>query len=177
MRGANCSTDHILIKTKSRLKVRRLMRKNNQRPRKLNVRKLKQDATRNEFAANATEKLGNLTGSVEEKWTEFSSNLYEVAKDTIGIEKRKHADWFDENDEELSRLLKERNEARAEMLNRNTRSMKAKYKRCAQLLQKRCRELKNGWWQAKAAELQEKADMNDTRGFYQGLKAVWGQLS
>ena len=42
MRGANCSTDHVMIRTRSKLKVRRLMRKENQRPRKLNVRRTTQ---------------------------------------------------------------------------------------------------------------------------------------
>jgi len=34
--------------------------------------------------------------------------------------------------------------------------------------------MKKDWWARKANELQEAADRNDTRAFYQGLKAVYG---
>ena len=174
MRGANCSTDHIIIKSKTRLRVRRLMRKSSQRPKKHNVNKMWSDTIRIELETNINEKLPVLAGSVEEKWSAFKSTVYEVSKDTLGHVERKHADWFDENDEELCELIAARNQARNEMLNRNTRSIKNKFRQCSRLLQKKCRELKNDWWQSKAAELQVLADMNDTRGFHQGLKAVWG---
>lgn len=174
MRGANCSTDHIMILAKTRLRVRKPMRKTNQRRRKLNIDKIQSDTIRKELEEKIQEKLPSLSGSVEEKWSTFRSTIWEVSESTLGYAEKKCADWFDENDDELSRLFEERNQARIEMLNRNTRSIRAKYKNSSRLLQKRCRELKNQWWQSKAAELQELADMNDIRGFHQGLKAVWG---
>ena len=174
VRGANCSTDHIMIRAKTRLRVRRLIRRSRLRLKKLDVGKLKCGTTRDELESQLNEKLPNLSGTVEDKWASFKSTVYEVSKDTLGFVERKHADWFDGNDSELSKLIENRNQARAEMLNRNTRSTKARFKQHSRLLQKRCRELKNEWWQSKAAELQVLADMNDTRGFHQGLKAVWG---
>ena len=52
--------------------------------------------------------------------------------------------------------------------------MKAELRKHSNLLQKRCRELKNAWWADKAAELQQLADHNDTKGFYQSMRAIWG---
>jgi len=43
-------------------------------------------------------------------------------------------------------------------------------------MQKRCRKLKHELGKSKATKLQVLADMNDTRGFHQGLKAVCGKI-
>jgi len=59
-------------------------------------------------------------------------------------------------------------------MNRSTRKTKRKYKECNRAFQKKCRELKNKWWQDKAAELQKLANRNDMRSFYENMRAVWG---
>ena len=87
-----------------------------------------------------------------------------------------HEDWFDENNAEVRQLIETRNQARSSVLSRNIRSMKSKYRTASRTLTARCRELKNDWWLAKAAELQVLADINDMRGFYQSMRAVTDQL-
>ena len=57
---------------------------------------------------------------------------------------------------------------------RSTRSTTATYKDACRLLQKHTRALKSDWWERKAVELQRAADRNDMKGFYSGLKEVWG---
>ena len=42
------------------------------------------------------------------------------------------------------------------------------------LLQKCTRALTSDWWERKAVELQRAADRNNTKGFYSGLKEMWG---
>ena len=83
-----------------------------------------------------------------------------------------YENWFDENNAELQQLIETQNQARTSLLSRNTRSIKAKYRTANRKLTARCRELKNDWWLAKAAELQVLADTNDIRGFYQSIRAV-----
>ena len=100
--------------------------------------------------------------------------MYEVYKEILEYVERYHADWFEESDKELCEPIAACNHALNEMLNRNTRSIKNRFRHYSCRLQKKCHELKNEWWQSKAAELQELADMNDTRGFHQGLWAVRG---
>ena len=51
---------------------------------------------------------------------------------------------------------------------------KMAYTQARQKAQLRLREMKNRWWNNKAAELQAAADRHDTRTFYDGLKAVYG---
>ena len=88
---------------------------------------------------------------------------------------RKHHDWFDPNDQELQTLTSRRDQAHQRVLQtRSTRSTTAAYKDDCRLLQKRTRSLKSDWWERKAVELQRAADRNDMKGFYNGLKEVWG---
>ena len=48
-----------------------------------------------------------------------------------------------------------------------------KVRKHSNLLQKRHRQLKNAW-QKDMAELQQLADLNDTKGFYQSMHVIWG---
>ena len=57
---------------------------------------------------------------------------------------------------------------------RSTRSTTAAYKDACRLLQKHTRALKSDWWERKAVELQRAADSNNMKGFFNGLKEVWG---
>ena len=51
---------------------------------------------------------------------------------------------------------------------------KMAYTQARQKAQLRLREMKNRWWNNKAAELQAATDRHDTRTFFHGLKAVYG---
>ena len=57
---------------------------------------------------------------------------------------------------------------------RSTRSAVQAYKDACILLQKYTRARKSEWWVMKAGELQRAANRNDMKGFYSGLKEVWG---
>ncbi|KAK2178131.1 hypothetical protein NP493_561g01051 [Ridgeia piscesae] len=62
------------------------------------------------------------------------------------------------------------------LLTRSTRSTPAAYNYACRLLQKHTRALKSDWWERKAVELQRAADRNEMKGFYNGLKEVWGPV-
>ena len=85
---------------------------------------------------------------------------------------RKHHERFDPNNQELQTLMSRRNQAHQSVL--QTRSTTAAYKDACRLLQKHTRALKSDWWERKAVELQRAADSNNMKGFYNGLKEVWG---
>ena len=44
----------------------------------------------------------------EENWTVFHKTVLSSAASTLGHPSRKHQDWFDENDDEIQRLLEEK---------------------------------------------------------------------
>ncbi|XP_076066121.1 uncharacterized protein LOC143039763 [Oratosquilla oratoria] len=48
------------------------------------------------------------------------------------------------------------------------------YRKCKATVQKTTRTLKNRWWREKACEIQQLADANDTRGFFNAVKEIYG---
>ena len=86
-------------------------------------------------------------------------------------------DWFNPNNQELQTLMSRRDQAHQRVLQtRSTRSTTAAYKDACRLLQRRTRTLKSDWWERKGVELQRAADRNNMKGFYSGLKEVWGPM-
>ena len=101
--------------------------------------------------------------------------VYNTAKTFIGKSDRKHQDWFDPNDQELQILMSRRDQAHQRVLQtRSTTFTNAAYKGACRLLQTHTRALTSDWWERKAVVLQRAADSNKIKGFYNGLKEVWG---
>ena len=96
-------------------------------------------------------------------WTSFQQVVYDTAKASLGKHEKKHQDWFDPNDQILR-----------ELQIRSTRSAAQANKDPCRMLQKYTRARKSEWWEMKAEELQRAANRNDMKGFYSGLKEVWG---
>ena len=46
----------------------------------------------------------------EQNWTVFRDTVHSSAMDSLGPVSRKHQDWFDENDDEIQRLLEEKHQ-------------------------------------------------------------------
>ena len=117
----------------------------------------------------------NENSTPDEEWAAVQQVVYNTAKTYLGKPDRKHQDWFDPNDQELQTLMSRRDQAHQRVLqSRSTRSTTAVYKDACGLLQKRTSALKSDWWERKAVELQRAADRNYMKGFYSGLKKVWG---
>ena len=57
---------------------------------------------------------------------------------------------------------------------RSTRFAVQAHKDACKILQKYTRAQKSEWWEMKVEELQRAADRNVMKGFYSGLKEVWG---
>jgi len=175
MRGVDCNTDHIMIKSRTSLIIIRKIKKSKQPRKKLNVNKLENKEIIDDLKTALSEKLSLRTpGTLDYAWKNFKNTVYETWKEKLGTVGRKHTNWFDEHFIELQDLLSERNLARSTVINRSTRKTKGRYKECNRALQKKCRELKNKWWHDKATELQELANRNDLRGFNENMRTVWG---
>ena len=48
---------------------------------------------------------------IETAWSSFRNAVYTAAEETIGHQKRKRQDWFDDNDLVIKRMLDEKNTA------------------------------------------------------------------
>ena len=74
-------------------------------PKRLDVSKQNNDSMRQAFTNDISNQLGAMNLSSEdpeENWAVFQKVVHSSASTTIGHPSRKHQDWFDENDEEIS---------------------------------------------------------------------------
>ena len=129
MRGAECSTDHVLLRSKVNIQVKKKRRPQGKKPpKKLDVRKMKTPETIEDLQNNLSERLEHLTfrqGETENNWAELRQQVSEAALETLGTMKRHHQDWFDENDDEIEALLKDKYVAHKIWLTDKTCSKKA----------------------------------------------------
>ena len=180
MRGANCWTDHQMLRSKVAFNLRQKQNKQGPRkPSKLNTAKLCAISHRESFGEemdNALTKLEEKEDSPpDEEWADLQQVVYNTARTSLGKPDRRHQDWFDPSDLELQNLMDKRDQAHQRVLQtRSTRSTVAAYKDACRLLQRHTRALKSDWWEMKAEELQRTADRNDMKGFHDGLKEIWG---
>ncbi len=105
MRGAECWSDHRLIRSKMNLQLADKKQPARVKPpRKLNISLL--PAASVIFQQKLTEALGEDSATAntnaEEEWCTFENSIYTVAADTLGFVKRSRRDWFDPD---ISKLL------------------------------------------------------------------------
>ena len=182
MHGAECSTDHRLIRSTLRLTVRPPARR--QKPRhKLNVhaahnpniRKELQNAIDQSLSHISTTTTLNCTSNLTMEWQALSSALLTASQSTLGNMERRHQDWFDDNATDIRSLIHDKNAAHNALLrNPTSRTLCYHFSSKRATVQRKLRWMENNWWAEKAAQIQSYANINDSKSFYEALKAVYG---
>ena len=96
MRGADCSTDHNMVKTTTTFSIKKRSIKTCAKPPiKLNVTKLKNKENQQKFEEHMDKIMDNLrqpeTG-IEDKWNTLKSVTFDTATDILGRPERKRHD-------------------------------------------------------------------------------------
>ncbi|KAL8583861.1 hypothetical protein ACOMHN_040330 [Nucella lapillus] len=112
MRGAECWTDHRLVRSILKLHIALNHQKKPKfnRP-SFNTDRLKDPYFHDRFMTSLDDRLTShrpLTGSPTQQWAQFSTAVKETAQSTLGPKKRIHQDWFDENDVAIAQLLEDK---------------------------------------------------------------------
>ena len=121
MRRPNCSTDHVIIKFSTKLA------ENEERQ---NINQEACSQVRDDLQALLNYRQAEIPA--EEKWNALI--MYNVYREKLCTAVRKHENWFNRNSIKLKELIKNRNLAWNNMLSKNTKSAKARYKTSCQLL-------------------------------------------
>ena len=143
MRGATMWSDHQLVRSKMQLSIKPVRRQKRQAPhRKLNVQSLKSTAAAQQFESDISAAVSAYKSSdaatVEESWADLKSCILGAAESTLGFVRRKHQDWFDENDPEIQTLLDRMHSLHTAGINdKNSTSKKSTYQHAKQLAQAR----------------------------------------
>ena len=100
--------------------------------RKLDVSRLKCTGLQSELQEKLCELLPALpvvTDTVEHAWTVFRDAVFLAAETALGFRKRKHQDWFDQNDQDILMLIEAKRSAHAAWLSdKNSESKHAHFK-------------------------------------------------
>ena len=177
MRGPDCHTDHSLIRSTFKFAIKPVYSRNETlRKKKLDMSKLwDRDCQENLLAAINPSLDRNIEqSSPSELWEILSKNVFEAAAEVLGFTKKKNSDWFNDNDKEIKRVIEDRNRALQNKLSNPSRANQEGLKSARAETQRKLREMENRWWLQKAQELQQKADENNSAGFFNSLKAVHG---
>ena len=141
MRGAECGTDHKLLLAKLKFRIRKKVRSTGTKvPKRIDVAKLQNSDVR-ESLSEAFE-----SAEFDGTWEQFKSATYKIGVDVLGLKKRKHRDWFDENHSEINNLLETRRYLHLKLLNTCGEAKKAaetSLKENKAVLQRELRRLEN----------------------------------
>ncbi|XP_076028386.1 uncharacterized protein LOC143017482 [Oratosquilla oratoria] len=173
MRGAECWTDHRLVRCILSMHIIPPHRK---MPKTIkpayNVARLKNSQQRNVFAGDLDNRLiahGPLTGCPTQQWEQFNSLVTESARATIGPRKRIHQDWFDENNKTIKSLLDNKQKAFIEWQNDPSSTSKHdRFKHLQRQAQTTFRKM-----QDKAEEVKRYADIQNSKMFYSAIKEIY----
>ncbi|VDL95423.1 unnamed protein product [Schistocephalus solidus] len=126
-----------------------------------------------------TEKLEDLHASddnatVETRWCQLRNVIQSTALDVLGRARRRHQEWFDDNDADISNILAEKNALHKAYMDIQTDATKAAFFRCRRLVQQWLREMQDAWGIRKAEEIQGYADRNEMKNFFKAIKAIYG---
>ena len=175
MRGADCGTDHRLIRGKMNLCIMRKKRsKGVNLPKRIDVSRLKE-----------TEVRDNLQRAYEDvefdgSWENFKSHVYNIGVEVLGLRKIKHRDWFDENDQEISSLLEAKNTLHVKHLNASGSDrvmLEQSLKEAKSSLQRKIRQIKNQWWSTISTNIQKAYNRKDSKTLYQLISKAFGPQS
>ena len=178
MRGADCWTDHNLIRSRLSLKVAPVRRRIPKPGKKINVDRLKNTVVNDELQNQLFSRLNQINDdqlTTNEYCDRFHATLRSTAEEVLGVVKRKHQDWFDESDTIITELLHEKRVAfHAYLANKNSVQAKLKYTHLRSEVQRKLRVLQNDWWISKSKEIQAAADSHNSKSFYAAVKAIYG---
>ncbi|KAL3059305.1 hypothetical protein OYC64_011264 [Pagothenia borchgrevinki] len=173
----DCWTDHRLIRSimSIRLMRKRRMQKRQSRP-KLNI-DLLGDTTYQQQPQDALSATlpKQYPEDTENHWGTLSPAIMNSCKNILGQKKRRHQDWYDENDTKIQQLIDIKRQTFITWQNNiHCKVKRAAHAKAKAAVQTQVRKLKNQWWTKKALEIQQLADSGDTRGFFDATRVVYG---
>lgn len=172
-RGACCRSDHLLVQIKFRCRISRNIDKQKQTMEQLDIGKLKQQQTKENYEREIAQELRN-TGNLncEEHWNKLKEQILETATRIIGNKKKeKRAEWYDE---ECKRAIEKRNEAHKKYMERRTRERRAVFEGARRKADKICSNRKRKYENDRTQEMENDFQNNDLRAAYKHLRNLRG---
>ena len=108
-----------------------------------------------EAISNELRTFDNENDDFVANWQTLTSSISIVASQTLGFKPGRHEDWFDDNDEVLTKAVRKH---RLLLRRYHDNQQVEQVKLGGAELRKRVREVKDKWWQDKAERMEWLAD-------------------
>ena len=173
MRGAECWTDHRMVRARFGLVISpKRQKRSSPLPKRINVSLLKNSDTLRVFQ----DRISNIPPlDNTNPWDSFREKVSDISQKVLGLKRRKSADWFNENHTTISHLLDAKQKLLDRLLASNIEpSASVEFKAQKSIIQCELRKMKESWWRQKAADAQAAADRKDSKAFYSYIHEVFG---
>ncbi|XP_039298026.1 uncharacterized protein LOC120354685 [Nilaparvata lugens] len=171
-RGPNCDSDHFIVKVVVRQRLSMLAGKQKVVPIRWDVEKLKSERVRSEYLRLIQAKTlsSSEADGVEEVWTKLANGLKEAANEAIGQKRwKRNEGWYDN---ECREAIREKNEARSRMIQRETRRNYEDYKEKRRIANRTCRTKKREALNKQLEEIESLYKQNETKKFYRAMERI-----
>ncbi|KAL1447535.1 hypothetical protein WDU94_013872, partial [Cyamophila willieti] len=180
MRGAQCDTDHQLLRAVIKARVKPLFHKKKNTHLAYNLDKLTDNSTRHNFEEmirnNANIENNSHSTSVEDTWTTIKSAYQNSASRVLGKKETTTTDWFDECDVRIEEELAKKKETHQRYLLAPTERNKKAYQEARSKCQREVRRMKDEWWNKRMTVLQDFMNKGDMYNLYKGISAMVGPI-
>ena len=167
MRGANCWTDHRLVRAKLNIVVPRRSGGGGKRCIPFAVHELVISTKRDEYRRALEQRLQNSPHKDEDtskqNWDILKGCIVATAEETVGRGRRRHPEWFEENSETLLPLVEVKNRAHLRALRSNTAADRKEFRRQQRIVKRAVDEAKEEWICRVAKEAETAAKDGCTR--------------
>ena len=167
MRGANCWTDHQMIRVRIRMTYPhyRTNRRSGHVP--IAVSHLHQSAYRAAYQdCISTELEANQhldSNSVEQNWDRLKTSIVTAAESSLGRSRKRQPEWFQEKADILSPLIEAKNIARNKMLADNSRAKRQCFRRHQRKVKEAVDTAKEDWIHKVAQDAEDAVKDGQTR--------------
>ena len=176
MRGAECGTDHMMVRAKLKISIRRKIRLSGVKvPKRIDVAKLNDGAAR-EALSSACDAI-DLSDCT---WEEFKKIIFDQGVGILGLKETRHRDWFSDNSVLINKLLDEKRKAHQKSLScspRDKERFNREFVQARKHTQLSIRQIKNQWWLDLSAAIQSAFHNKDIKAFYSLLRQAYGPKS
>lgn len=149
MRGANCWTDHKLVREKLNIVIPRCRGKGEMGCTPFAVHELASSVKRVAYCEKLEQHLQASTNRVEntckQNWDTLKECIVEAAEEAVGRGRRKHPEWFEESSEALMPLIEAKNWAHQRALHSNTIADRKEFRRHQRLVKRAVDKANEDW--------------------------------
>jgi len=185
LRSAEASTDHRLVRSCLRMSIRAPQRR---RPpaQRVNLSNLSDRDCRDAFSRAVRDRLSDQPADVpiaddngnylDRRWDRLGSCLIDASVSVLGQSRKRHRDWFSENDVTIRNMLTVKNKAHDRALRTGLPADWEEFRAVRSESRSKMRDLQNSWWLEFSGEMQQYADANQISKFYDCMRSLCGPV-